>query len=75
MKADFQPLSYGMPNCPACEKHGLVLTDKNHVACILCDYKRDLSKDINKPKKNDSDGSWFIFLLIVGFVLFVMISS
>ncbi len=68
-------LSYGMPDCPCCKKQGLVLTDKEHVACIHCDYKRDFSKSITKPRKPDPDVSWFIFFLIFGVVLFILISN
>lgn len=39
-------LSYGMPDCPSCQKNGLVLTDTQTVACILCEYRRDFSKPI-----------------------------
>ena len=67
-------LSYGMPDCPCCNKQGLVLTDTQHVACILCDYKRDLSKKITEPRKKGIDGSLFVFFLIFGFVLFVLLS-
>lgn len=68
-------LNYGMPNCPSCEKQGLVLTDKEHIACIYCDYKRDFSVSLTKSRKKNPDTGWFIFLMIFGFVLFVLFSS
>lgn len=68
-------LSYGMPDCPSCKKNGLVLTDTQHVACILCDYKRDFSKKITKPGKQGSGAGLFFVLMIVGFVAFVLVSS
>ncbi|MEA5464453.1 hypothetical protein [Leptothoe sp. PORK10 BA2] len=70
-------LSYGMPNCPSCERQGLVLTDKEHVACIYCDYKRDFSVSVSpkKPQKKVPDAGEFIFFLIVGLVLFLLLNS
>ncbi|NEQ51536.1 MAG: hypothetical protein F6K11_15565 [Leptolyngbya sp. SIO3F4] len=68
-------LSYGMPDCPACEKQGLVLTDKDHIACIHCDYKRDFSAPLKKPRKKSPDTEWFVFFLIFGFVIFILLSN
>lgn len=68
-------LSYGMPDCPSCKRNGLVLTDTQHVACILCDYKRDFSKKVIQSGKKDSGVGLFFVLMIVGFVVFVLLSS
>ena len=55
--------SYSMPACPSCGKQGLVLVRKDVVACLHCDYKRDFSKPITKPrKKSATDGYFFLFL-------------
>ncbi|MEO0869121.1 MAG: hypothetical protein AAFY17_11885 [Cyanobacteria bacterium J06642_11] len=64
-----------MPDCPSCGKQGLVLTDRDHVACIHCDYKRDFSVSTKKPRKKDADAVWFIFCLLFGFVLFLLLSG
>ncbi|MBT9312161.1 hypothetical protein [Leptothoe kymatousa] len=55
-------LSYGMPACPSCGKQGLVITDKEHVACILCDYKRDLSQSLKRTRGSAPIKHTFLWL-------------
>lgn len=75
MTSQIPSLSYGMPNCPSCSKQGLVLTTKDRVACIFCDFRRDLATTPpKKPAKNPTSDGWsvFLLLLIITFLIVVL---
>ena len=60
-----------LPECPSCGRKTLVVRSPDLYQCILCDFKRDLSK-ADKRSAN-TELPWILF--IVFFVLVVFLSD
>ena len=63
-------------NCPKCGQRTIVKFSKTEYRCISCDFKRDFEKeekDKKKDKKKDGPGMDFVFFLIGGVLLLLML--
>ncbi|MBD1911382.1 MULTISPECIES: hypothetical protein [unclassified Leptolyngbya] len=62
-----------LAECPSCGRKTLVVRNPDLYQCILCDFKRDLSK-VEKRSPN-TELPWPLFIIFLVLVVFLMDSG